>query len=109
MVSGKSSGQYEVLSPWAEADPIPLRSLKAPRITDLEGWKIGMYYNVKRAALPMMTVVERKLKERFPTSEFSWYMDEMYGMVDEATEPQKRAKFEKWIEGVDAVILAVGD
>ena len=109
MVSGKSSGQYEVLSSWAEADPIPLRGLKAPRITDLEGKKIGMYCNVKRAALPMMTVVERKLKERFPTSEFSWYMDEMYGMVDEATEPQKRAKFEKWIEGVDAVILAVGD
>lgn len=67
MSNGNQNGQYEVLSPWAEVDPIPLKGLKASRITDLEGKRIGIYCNVKRAALPMMTVVERKLKERFPT------------------------------------------
>jgi hypothetical protein len=105
MSSSMINGQYEVLSPWAQADPIPLRGLKAPRLTNLEGKKIGLYCNVKRAAPLIMTVVERKLKERFPTSQFSWYQAGMYGKVNEAT----KAKLEKWIDGVDTVILAVGD
>ena len=33
------NSQYEVLSPWAEADPIPLRGI-SPRLTDLKDKKI---------------------------------------------------------------------
>jgi hypothetical protein len=36
--------EYEVLGPWAEADPIPSRGIN-PRITDLAGKKIGLYRN----------------------------------------------------------------
>ena len=59
------NGSYEVLNPWADADPIPLKGLTAPRVTDRVGKKIGLFVNDKRAALPIRTVLERKLKERF--------------------------------------------
>ena len=106
MSSNKSDGQYEVLSPWAEADPIPIRGL-APRLTELAGKKIGLLCNIKRAASPILATVERKLKERFPTSEVSWFR--MQSMSVSELEPQNKAKFEEWIKGVDAVIPAVGD
>ena len=67
------NNQYEVLSPWAEIDPIPLRGI-SPRLIDLTGKKIGLFCNYKRAARPILTVVEQKLKEKFPTSETSWFV-----------------------------------
>jgi hypothetical protein len=98
------NGQYEVLSPWADADPIPLKGLTAPRVTDLAGKKIGLFVNDKRAALPIRTVVERKLKERFPTCETSWY---------NARGPVLQGKivpeYEAWLKTVDSVVLSVGD
>jgi len=106
MSSSKSNTYYEVLSPWAEADPKPIRGI-APRLTDLEGKKIGLLCNIKRAAPPILTVVERELKKRFSTSEVSWYR--MQSMSVSELEPQNKAKFEEWIKGVDAVIPAVGD
>ena len=45
-----SDGQYEVLNPWAEVDPVSLRGLGAPRPTDLSGKTIGLFHNWKRAA-----------------------------------------------------------
>lgn len=106
MSSNKLDGQYEVLSPWAEADPIPIRGI-APRLTDLAGKKIGLLCNIKRAAPPILNVVERELKKRFPTSEVSWFR--MQSMSVSELESQNKAKFEEWIKGVDAVIPAVGD
>ena len=69
----KANGQYEVLSPWADADTVPQRGLTAPRMADLAGKKIGLLCNPKRAARPISTVVEGELRERFPTSEISRY------------------------------------
>lgn len=97
---------YEVLSPWADADPIPLKGLAA-RPADLAGKKIGLLVNVKRAARPILTVVERKLKERYPSAEFSWYAAQSLSVSE--TEPQNIAKLNAWINGVDAVVGAVGD
>jgi hypothetical protein len=95
---------YEVLYPWADADPIPLKGLTAPRVTDLAGKKIGLFVNDKRAALPIRTVFERKLKEKFPTIETSWY---------NAQGPVLTGKvvpgYEEWLKTVDAVVLMVGD
>ena len=106
MSSSKSNTYYEVLSPWAEADPIPIRGI-APRLTELPGKKIGLLCNIKRAAPPILDVVERELKKRFPTSEVSRFR--MQSMSVSELEPQNKAKFEEWIKGVDAVIPAVGD
>lgn len=106
MNAGKASVSYEVLNPWAEADPIPLKGL-APRVTGLAGKKIGLLCNNKRAAPLILNVTERILKERFPTSEISWFRARSFSVS--SLEPENLAKFEDWIKGVDAVVAAVGD
>ncbi len=100
------NGQYEVLNPWAEADPIPLRGI-SPRVPDLNGKTVGFYcHSCKRASLPILTTVEKKLRERFPTLKSSWF-EHRYN--SEITEAEEKAKFEKWVKGVDLAIAAVGD
>ena len=99
------NSQYEVLSPWAEVDPVPLRGI-SPRITDLAGKRIGLFLNSKIAARPMLAAVEKKLKERFPTLEFSRFVRYLNVSV---AETEDKAKFEEWVKGVDAVILSYGD
>ena len=106
MSPNKASASYEVLSPWAEADPIPLKGL-APRLNDLAGKKIGLLCNIKRAAPLILKVAERILKERYPKSEISWFRARSFSVS--SLEPDNFAKFEDWINGVDAVVAAVGD
>jgi hypothetical protein len=106
MSGSVSSGQYEVLSPWAEVDPIPLRGI-SPRVTDLAGRKIGLFRNFKRAARPILTVVETELKKRYPTAEFSWFDSTATNVLE--TETENKEKFTEWAKGVDAVVAAVGD
>ena len=98
---------YEVLSPWAEADPVPYRAIN-PRIPTAEGKKIGLFCNTKRVAEPLLKVLEDRLKKRFPTAVISWFFNTVPNtkMVDES---DKVKDFEKWLEGVDAVIAAYGD
>jgi len=98
------NGLYEVLRPWADADPVPLKGLTAPRVTDLAGKKIGLFVNDKRAAPPIRTALERKLKERFPTCETSWY--NAHGL---ALQGKVVPEYEEWLKTVDTVVLAVGD
>jgi hypothetical protein len=106
MSADKASNSYEVLSPWAEADPIPLKGI-APRVTDLSGRKIGLLCNNKRAAPLILNAAERILKERFPRSETSWFRARSFSVS--SLEPDNVAKFEEWINGVDVVVAAVGD
>jgi hypothetical protein len=106
MNAGKACVSYEVLCPWAEADPIPLKGL-ALRVTNLAGKRIGLLCNNKRAAPLILRVTERILKERFPTSEISWFRARSFSVS--SLEPENLAKFEEWINGVDAVVAAVGD
>jgi hypothetical protein len=104
MNTGKSN-QYEVLSPWAEVDPLPVRGI-SPRISELAGKKIGLFYNGKRAAQPIMTVVEKKLKESFPSSELSHFV---FAQNREVASTGEEEKFRAWAEEVDTVVSAVGD
>jgi len=105
MNTNRADGEYEVLSPWAEADPKPLRGI-SPRVMDLAGKKIGFFCNSKRAAHPITTVIADKLKARFPTCETSWYFFTRVSIPEIET---NKEKFEEWINGVDAVVAAVGD
>jgi hypothetical protein len=105
MKTNTADGRYEVLSPWAEADPKPLRGI-TPRIADLSNKKIGLYCNAKRAALPVNKVVAEKLKAQFPGCEISWYFFTRVSLPEIET---NKDKFEEWIKGVDAVVAAVGD
>ncbi len=94
------NSRYQVLSPWAEADPVPLEGI-SPRLTGLENKKIGLYCCSKQAAKPIMTVFDKKLRERYPSCETSWFVqNEIQGDM---------SKFEGWVRGVDAVVGAVGD
>jgi hypothetical protein len=105
-MTNKASSDYEVLSPWAEADPIPFRGI-SPRVESLAGKKIGLLRNTKRAALPIMHVIERRLKEKFPTAEFMEFANLKPNEV--ITEQEAKGKFEEWLKGVDAVVAAFGD
>ena len=104
--ASRQSAEYEVLSPWAEADPVPARGI-TPRLDGLEGRKIGLFANGKRAAVPTLAAVERELKSRFPTLRTSWYKCSVLNTPEVLTEG--KAKLEAWVGGVDAAVLSVGD
>jgi hypothetical protein len=98
---------YEVLSPWAEADPIPLHGI-APRPSDLSGKRIGLFASNKPAAPRIMEVLARKLKEKYPSAEISRYNAEESFLVLQ-TAGKDRKRFEDWVASVDVVAAAVGD
>jgi len=102
----KPAPDYEVLSPWAEADPVPARGI-TPRLTKLEGKKIGLFANGKRAAVPMLAAVEKDLRKSVPAAQTSWYRCSEFNVPEVLSEG--REKFEAWVGGMDAVVLAVGD
>jgi hypothetical protein len=102
-----NSGVYEVLSPWAEADQVPSKGIN-PRMSSLAGKKIGLLANAKRAARPILSMVEIKLKERIPSAEISWYYTQ-FAVGPAEVDTANKSRFEDWLKGVDAVIAAVGD
>jgi hypothetical protein len=106
MSAEKAGALYEVLSPWAEADPRPLKGL-SPRLDDLAGKKIGLLCNNKRAAPLILEVTENILKKRYPTADISWFYSRSFSVS--ALEADRKEEFEDWIKGVDAVIASVGD
>ncbi len=108
MAEAKELGMaYEVLSPWAEADPIPLKGI-SPRVPDLAGRRIGLFASNKPAAPRMMDILERKMRERFPSSEISRYNAEEAFLVLQMA-GKDRNRFEEWVKGVDVIAAAVGD
>jgi hypothetical protein len=107
LAQSKSEPQYQVLSPWAEADPIPLRGLSAPRVDTMAGKKIGLFVNYKRAARPIAESVERRLKGMYPDAQISYFISTEWNVS--VVETKNKDKFEAWAKGVNAVILSVGD
>lgn len=105
-MSGANAGSYEVLSPWSEAEPVPLKGL-SPRLDNLAGKKLGLLCNNKRAAPVILDVTEKILKERYPDSEISMFHSRTFSVS--ALEQDRQQEFDDWIKGVDAVIAAVGD
>lgn len=101
-----TEAQYEVLSPWADVDPVPVRGI-SPRLDSLAGKKIGLFANFKRAAVPIATEVEKRLKERFPDIETILFHSTLPN-VDES-ETENKEKFSAWAKEVDAVVGVVGD
>jgi len=101
-----SSIQYEVLSPWGEADPKPLKGI-SPRPDNLSGKKIGLFANYKRAAVPIAMSLQKRLRSMYPDSQVSIYHSDQWNVIEIETE--NREVFKKWAEGNDAVILLVGD
>jgi hypothetical protein len=101
-----AESKLEVLSPWAEVDPIPLRGI-SPRIDNLAGKKIGLFVNYKRAARPIGLSLEKRLKSMYPGSELRVFYSPEWNVLE--TETKNRDKFAAWAKEVNAVILLVGD
>ena len=101
-----AAARYEVLSPWAEVDPVPLRGL-SPRLDSLAGKKIGIFANYKRAALPVAAAIEKELKTLYPTSETFLFHSSEWNVTE--VETADREKFTAWAKGVDAVVGVIGD
>jgi len=109
--------QYSILSPLADRDPVPQRGL-SPRVSDLNGKKIGLFTMAyKHASARINSVIEKRLKEKFPTATFSYYERKYSSDFDNFADhlslgmdtKETLAKFEEWVRGVDAVVGAVGD
>jgi hypothetical protein len=101
-----NKGMYEVLSPWAEADPVTLKGL-APRLDSLGGKKIGLLRNNKRAGEEILKVAARRLKEIYPDIEFTWFKGNTFSVSN--LEKNRLAEFEDWIKSVDAVLAGAAD
>ena len=101
------SNKCEVISAWGEVDPIPLKGI-TPRLADLKKAKIGLFCNYKRAAGPILTAIEKKLKERFPDCQTKWFIKHDMVKILQVKDEDK-TKFDEWIKEVDGVIAAIGD
>lgn len=100
--------QYEVLSPWAEVDPVPLKGLSAPRLKDLKGKRVGLFRNFKAAADQIFSVLGPILEEKFGCQTSSFTNPNM-GVAELETDPDRIKRFEDWLSTLDAVLLAHGD
>jgi hypothetical protein len=98
--------QFEVLSPWADADPIPLRGI-SPRIPTLAGKKIGVFVNPKRAAMPIAESIMRRLGSMYPDAQTIVFHSTQPNVNE--IETKNKEKFTAWAKGIDAAIAVVGD
>jgi len=98
--------QLQVLSPWSEIDPVPLQA-PADRLDNLAGKKIGLFANHKRAAQPMLEVVRDWLQEKYPDITLDLYIGTDTNVPEMWTSGKE--KYERWIDEMDGVVLAVGD
>jgi hypothetical protein len=102
----KLASEYEVLNPWGEKNLVPLRGVN-PRVDSLEGKKVGLFATqAKVAARPILEVVERRLRERFKSIEFSWFL---FDHNQHVTETSDFPRFKEWAKEVDVAVAAVGD
>jgi hypothetical protein len=99
------STDYEVLSPWADIDPVPVKGI-SPRLDGLEGKKLGFFLNSKIAAEPMADIMEEKIKEKYPSMTFSRFVRIPNISMEETSEKEEYAE---WLKGMDAVIYTHGD
>ena len=98
---------YDVLNPWAEADPVPARGLTAERPETIDGKTIGLFHIWKRASRPILDVLERELKTRFPNARISRYTESQMNTPE--IESKNIGPFEEWLKELDTVFFAYGD
>ncbi len=98
---------YEVLSPWADADPVAPRGI-LPRVTDLNGKTIGLFAFFKESGPPTMRELERQLKEKFPGAKFSHYHYPKH-VMEIAKDDEYKASFEEWAKGIDTAVTGMGN
>jgi len=98
-LSAEAAVTLEVLNPRGEIEPPPTLA-PAARITDLEGKRVGLYWNGKVGTDVFFDTVEKLLKDKFPTIKVMRYV----GAFDPGD-----ALAVKIAKEVDTVINGVGD
>lgn len=89
----------KVLNPRGEIEPPPTLA-PTPRVTDLAGKKIGIYWNGKMGGDNFWNVVEELVKEKFPTAKILRYKG-AFDLGDKLAATLAKE--------CDAVIYGVGD
>ena len=103
----EKTNDFEVFSPWAEIEPLDLKGI-TPRVKNLAEATIGLFFNDKRAAQPLMNHLEKRLKERFPGCNILRFANTKPNLPVIEQE-EARPLFEQWIKQVDTVASAYGD
>ena len=93
------SVSLELLNPRGEIEPPPLFT-PSPRLSSLEGKKIGMYSNGKQGVDHFFTAIEELLKQRYPDITTK-RLTGAFEIRDE--------EVEDFISDIDAFIYAIGD
>jgi hypothetical protein len=89
----------EVLNPRAAIKPLPTLA-PTPRVTDLAGKKIGIYWNYKPGGNNFWNVIEELLKEKIPTATILRYEGPFIPGDDLAA---------KMVKECDTIVYGVGD
>ena len=89
----------EVLNPRGEIKPVPTLA-PAPRVAELAGRKIGLYWNGKPGGDNLWDLIGGMLKEKFPTAEILRYRGE-FDLGDQLAPTLAKE--------VDTFIYGVGD
>ncbi|HEY41263.1 MAG TPA: hypothetical protein G4O18_05325 [Dehalococcoidia bacterium] len=71
-MAGKSSTKLKVLNPRGEREAVSARGI-SPRVTELEGKRIGLYWNGKQDGDYFWDTIEGLLKKKFPTAKVLRY------------------------------------
>ncbi len=99
--------EYEVLNPWADADPVAPRGI-LPRVADLNSKTIGLFSHFKASGLPILQEVERQLKKKFPKAKFIHLHYPGY-KTEIAGDPEYKTAFEEWVGSIDIAVTGYGD
>jgi hypothetical protein len=91
--------ELELLNPRGEIEPPPIFT-PTPRITDLDGKRIGLYSNGKPGMDNFYAVLEEMLKKKFPTATIKLLRGAFEIRDDEA---------KAWISEIDTFVYGVGD
>jgi hypothetical protein len=91
--------KLEVLNPRGEIEPSPIFT-PAPRVTDLDGKRIGLYSNGKQGMDNFYNVMEELLKKRYPSAKIT-ILQGSFEIKDEDAVV--------WEKEIDTFIYAVGD
>ena len=105
--------EYEVLSPRADVDPIEQIALN-PRLTDLNTATIGLYTTFKAHWELILEEIAKQIHDRYPGSKFTRFvypkdLNSYTAWAELSKDPEYLPRFEEWIKGVDAVVVANGD
>ena len=95
----KETLQLEVLNPRGEIEPQKTFA-PAPRVKDLAGKRVGMYWNGKPGIDNFFTAFEELLKNRFPSATATLLRGAM-----EITDKDAKT----WMPEIDTFVYAVGD